>query len=118
MFFEAPHESRRFPVIAGDNFDFDDIVDKIHAAVFPGALIGRGLGTNCQGAESSDQVFTDLFEFFRFDLAAIVIFQRQVNLVLFHAARGDLGRRTLLLGTFLNAICFRLSSLMCSGVTP
>ena len=45
-------------------------------------------------------------------------FQWQVNFILFHAAREDLGRWTLLAGNFLNGIRFRLRIFTCSGVTP
>ena len=50
--------------------------------------------------EDGDQFFTNLFDLLRFDLRAIVIFQWQIDLILFHAAREDLGKRTRLAGSF------------------
>src|SRR5207253_11217556 len=79
------------PIGAGDDFNLDDIVDKIHAAILPTTLIGSRLGTDSESAKNSDQLFTNLLNLLRFDLPAIVIFQWQVNLILFHAAREDLG---------------------------
>jgi hypothetical protein len=58
-----------------------------------------------------------LFDLLGFDLRAIVIFQWQVDLIFFHAAREDLGRRTRLVGNFLKGIRFRLRIFTCSGVT-
>jgi hypothetical protein len=72
--FKSRKESRRFSVIAGDNFNFDDIVDKIHPAIFPGSLIRRGLGANGEGAKDRDQFLANSFEFFRLDLTAVIIF--------------------------------------------
>jgi hypothetical protein len=39
---EPLKEPRGFPVVTGNDFDLDNIVDKIHAAVFPRSLIGSG----------------------------------------------------------------------------
>ena len=115
---EFPKEPFSLPIGASDDFDFNDIVDKIHAAILPASLIRSGLGTDGECSEKSDQLLTNLFDLLSFNLRAIVIFQRQVNLILFHAAREDLGRRTLLAGNFLNGILFRLSILICSAITP
>jgi hypothetical protein len=114
----SPEELFSLPIGASDDFNLDDIVDKIHATILPTSLIGRRLRTHGERAENSDQLFTNLFNLLSFDLPAVVIFQWQVNLILFHAAREDLGRWTLLAGNFLNGIRFRLRILMCSGVTP
>ncbi|HEV8721368.1 MAG TPA: hypothetical protein VGW77_12105 [Candidatus Binatia bacterium] len=118
MFFISSEKPFSPPIGAGDDFNLNDVVDKIHAPVLPTPLIGSRLGTHGERAENSDQLFTNLFDLLRFDLPAIVIFQWQVNLILFHAAREDLGRRTLLAGNFLNGIRFRLRIFTCSGVTP
>lgn len=118
MFLISLEKPFSLPIGAGDDFNLDDIVDKIHAAILPTTLIGSRLGTDSESAKNSDQLFTNLLNLLRFDLPAIVIFQWQVNLILFHAAREDLGRRTLLAGNFLNGIRFRLRIFTCSGVTP
>src|SRR6266705_3232790 len=114
--FEKP--LKMFLISLEKPFNLDDIVDKIHATILPTTLIGSRLGTDSESAKNSDQLFTNLLNLLRFDLPAIVIFQWQVNLILFHAAREDLGRRTLLAGNFLNGIRFRLRIFTCSGVTP
>src|SRR5919106_4904522 len=59
---------------AGDDFNLDNIVNKIHAAVLPTPLIGSRLGTDSERAKNSDQLFTNLFYLPRFDLPAIDIF--------------------------------------------
>src|SRR4029077_20080673 len=66
-------------------------------------------------SKDSGQTFHEFFDFLSFDFPAIVIFQWQVNLILFHAAREDLGRCTLLAGNFLNGIRFRLRIFMSRG---
>jgi hypothetical protein len=117
-FLELPEEPFSFPVSAGDDFYLDDIVNKIDARIFPTSLIWSRLGTDGERSENSDQLFADLFDLLSFDLPAIVILQWQVNLIFFHAAREDLGRWTLLAGSFLNGIRFRFRILICSGTTP
>jgi hypothetical protein len=114
----SPEKPFSLPISAGDDFNLDNIVDKIHTAILPTSLIGSRLGTDSERAKNSDQLFTNLFDLLSFDLRAIVIFQWQVDLILFHAAREDLGRGTLLAGNFLNGIRFRLRIFTCSGVTP
>jgi hypothetical protein len=118
MFLVSPEKPFSLPISAGDDFNLDNIVDKIHTAILPTSLIGSRLGTDSERAKNSDQLFTNLFDLLSFDLRAIVIFQWQVDLILFHAAREDLGRGTLLAGNFLNGIRFRLRIFTCSGVTP
>ena len=118
MFLISLEKPFSLPIGAGDDFNLDDIVNKIHTTILPIPLIGSRLGTDSERAKDSDQLFTNLFDLLRFDLPAIVIFQWQVNLILFHAAREDLGRWTLLAGNFLNGIRFRLRIFTCSGVTP
>jgi len=118
MFLVSPEKPFSLPVGAGDDFNLDDIVDKIHTAILPTSLIGSRLGTDSECAKNSDQLFTNLFDLLSFDLRAIVIFQWHVDLILFHAAREDLGRGTLLAGNFLNGIRFRLRIFTCSGITP
>jgi hypothetical protein len=92
MLLVSPEKPFSLPLRAGDDFNLDDIVDKIHAAVLLTSLIGSGWRTHSECAENSNQLFTNLFEPLSFDLRAIVVFQRQVDLILFHAARKDLGR--------------------------
>src|SRR6266481_2083671 len=87
--FEKP--LKMFLISLEKPFNLPDIVDKIHAAILPTTLIGSRLGTDSESAKNSDQLFTNLLNLLRFDLPAIVIFQWQVNLILFHAAREDLG---------------------------
>jgi hypothetical protein len=118
MFLVSSEKPFSLPISAGDDFNLDNIVDKIHTAILPTSLIGSRLGTDSERAKNSDQLFTNLFDLLSFDLRAIVIFQWQVDLILFHAAREDLGRGTLLAGNFLNGIRFRLRIFTCSGVTP
>jgi hypothetical protein len=118
MFLVSPEKPFSLPISAGDDFNLDNIVDKIHTAILPTSLIGSRLGTDSERAKNSDQLFTNLFDLLSFDLRAIVIFQWQVDLILFHAAREDVGRGTLLAGNFLNGIRFRLRIFTCSGVTP
>ena len=117
MFLISPEKPFSLPIGAGDDFNLDDIVDKIHTAILPTSLIGGRLGTDSERTESSDQLFTNLFDLLSFDLRAIIIFQWQVDLILFHAAREDLGRRTRFVGIFLNGIRFRLRIFTCSEVT-
>jgi hypothetical protein len=117
-FLEPLKEPRRFPVVTGNDFDLDNIVDKIHAAVLPRSLIRGVLGTDRQRAKNGDQFLTNLFDLLWLDLAAVVVFQWEVNLIPFHAAREDLRRRTLWAVSFLKGIFFRLSIFVCSGPTP
>jgi hypothetical protein len=62
------------PVSPSDDFYLDDIVDKIHAAIFSTSLIRSRLRTYGERTENGDQFFTNLFDLLRFDLRAIVIF--------------------------------------------
>ena len=83
MFLVSPEKPFSLPISAGDDFNLDNIVDKIHTAILPTSLIGSRLGTDSERAKNSDQLFTNLFDLLSFDLRAIVIFQWQVDLILF-----------------------------------
>jgi hypothetical protein len=74
MFLISLEKPFSLPIGAGDDFNLNDIVDKIHAAILPTALIGSRLGTDSERAKKSDQLFTNLFDLLPFDLPAIVIF--------------------------------------------
>lgn len=74
-------------------------------------------GHSRKGAKHRYQFFTNLFDFLRFNFLAIVVFQRQVDLVFFHAAEG-LGRRILTMASFLKGIFLRLSIFRCSCWMP
>jgi hypothetical protein len=87
-FFEQPEVFLRLAVRARDNFNLDNIFDKIDAVIVPSSLIGRGLRANRSRAEHVDQFLANSHDFLRFDLGAIVILQWQIYLVLFHRA-GD-----------------------------
>ena len=80
-------KSFNLSVGAGDDFNLDNIVDKIHAAILPTSLIGSRLGTHSERAENSNQLFTNLFDLLSFDLRAIVIFQWQIDLILFSCSK-------------------------------
>jgi hypothetical protein len=117
MFLVSLEKPFSFSISAGYDFNLDNIVDKIHTAILPTSLIGSRLGTDSKRAKNSDQLFTNLFDLLSFDLRAIIIFQWQVDLILLHAARDDLGRCTRFVGNFLKGIRFRLRIFTCSGVT-
>lgn len=59
---EFPEKPFSFPIGAGDDFNLNDIVDEIHAAILPASLIGSRLGTHGERAENSDQLFANLFD--------------------------------------------------------
>ena len=115
---ETSEKPFRLFVGTGDDFDLDDVVDEIHTAILPGSLIWSRLGADGERSESRDPFLTNLFDLFGFDFPAVIVFQWQVTLVLFHAARDALGRRTFLAVSFLNGIRFRFRILICSGITP
>jgi len=77
------------PIGAGNDFNLDDVLGEIHGAVFPSPLVRSGLRTDGPRSEDGDYLFTNLFDFLSFDFPAIVLLQRQVNLILFHPAKGD-----------------------------
>jgi hypothetical protein len=85
-FFEQPEEFLRLAVRARDNFNLDNIFDKIDAVIVPSSLIRRGLRANRSRAEHVDQFLANSRDFLRFDLGAVVILQWQIYLVLFHRA--------------------------------
>ena len=72
-FLEFFEEFFGLPVSASDDFYLDDIVDKIHAAIFPPSLIRSRLRTYGERTENGDQFFTNLFDLLRFDLLAIIV---------------------------------------------
>jgi hypothetical protein len=84
--FELPEKFLRLAVGARDNFDLDNVLDEIDAAIIPRALVGRVMGAHRPRTKDVDQLFANLFDLFGFDLGAIVILQWQIDLVLLHAA--------------------------------
>ena len=48
MFLISLEKPFSLPIGAGDDFNLDDIVDKIHAAILPTTLIGSRLGTDSE----------------------------------------------------------------------
>src|SRR5262245_38906487 len=68
----------------GDDFDLDNVFDKIDAAIVPSPLIGRGLGTHRSRAENIDELLANARNFLPFDFRPVVVLQRQINLVFFH----------------------------------
>ena len=105
-------------VFGGDDLDFDNVVNEFHTAVFPCALIRSVEGANGKSAESGNKFFTYLFELLRFDFFAVVISERQVNLIFLQAAREVLGRGTAEGLSFLKGIFLLLRILRCSSRTP
>jgi hypothetical protein len=53
MLLVSPEKPFSLPLRAGDDFNLDDIVDKIHAAVLLTSLIGSGWGTHSECAETA-----------------------------------------------------------------
>ena len=74
LFLEFLEELIGFSVTGSNDFYLNNIVDKIHAAVFPRILIRSRLRTHGECSKNSDQVFTNLLDLLSFDLLAIVIF--------------------------------------------
>src|SRR5207244_11310271 len=72
MFLISLEKPFNLPIGPGDDFNLDDIVDKIHAAILPTTLIGSRLGTNRENANNSEQLLTNSHNIIRLDLAAIV----------------------------------------------
>ena len=60
MFLVSPEKFFSLPIGAGDDFNLNDVVDKIHAAILPSPLIGSRLGTYGERPENDDQLFAEL----------------------------------------------------------
>ena len=84
MFFEALKEQICAKILLGNDLELDNVVDELNACVSPRSLERRGERANSNGAEDSDQLMSYLFEFFRFDFLAVVVFEWQVDFIFLH----------------------------------
>jgi hypothetical protein len=89
MSLEFHEEPLSLSIGAGKDFNLDDVLDEIYAAIFPSLQVRSGLRTDGPRSEDGDYLFTNLFDFLSFDFPTIVLLQRHVNLILFQAAKGD-----------------------------
>jgi hypothetical protein len=53
MFLVSPEKPFSLPISAGDDFNLDNIVDKVHTAILPTSLIGSRLGTDSERAKTA-----------------------------------------------------------------
>ncbi len=74
-FFEVFEESCGRPIICGNDFYLDDVVNVFHAAVFPSSLIRGRQRTDSDCAKGIDQFFLYLPDFLGLDVLASLYFK-------------------------------------------
>jgi hypothetical protein len=75
LFLEFLEELISFSVTRSNDFYLDNIVDEIHAAVFPRTLIRSRLRADGECSKNRDQLFTNLLNLLSFDLSPSLYFK-------------------------------------------
>ena len=116
--FEIDEEFLGFAVPGRDHLDLNNIVEIFNAAVFPPTLIGRTQRANGDCAKSFGKFVSDAAYLCWFNWLAVVISEREIDLILSHPASRGSGRRILLASSFLRTTRLRFKNLKCSSPTP